>query len=130
MSFFKKVEARLKSLFSKLPSWDTTALATLKFAAPLLETVAALVEPQFAPAVDAIVAKLQNGFAVAAVTIDDAGPNANLTSVMGSINTNLSQLEGAAQIKDPATAAKLTAIVNTISGELAAIGSASVAVAA
>jgi hypothetical protein len=123
-TFFSKIAGWLKRAFTHLPAWETAAQSTLLYAAPLLETVIALVDPTVAPAVNAILDKLKVGFAALSVTIADAGPVVSLESIFASINGNLAELEAAAQIKDPATAQKLTAIVTTIIGEIEAIATA------
>lgn len=124
MSFFKKIESWVASIFKKAPSWETIAKSTILYVAPLLETIVALADPAAAPAVDAIVDKIKVGLAAASVTLSDAGPVPTLSTILASVNTNIGQLEAAAQIKDPATQAKLTATVNLISGEIQAILSA------
>lgn len=124
MTFFAKVEAKLKEFFTKAPTWESVAAETLKFAAPLTETIVGLVDPAAVPAVTALVTKIQTGLAAAAVTLEDAGASPTLASGLSAVTSNLSALEAAAQIKDPATAAKLTATVTTLTGEVGAILSA------
>jgi hypothetical protein len=121
MSFFSKVEAELKELFVKAPKWEATAAATLKFVAPLVETLLAFTDPAAAVVVDPLITKLQLAMATASVVLKDAGPVPTLQSSLTAITTNLTAIEAAAQIKDPATQAKFTAAVTVIGGEISAI---------
>ena len=121
MSFFAKVKAELKKLFTHAPGWEASAAATLTYVAPMVETVVALVDPAVAPVVDALIAKVQSAMAAAAVVIKDAGPVPTLITYLNAIQGDLAQVESAAGIKDAATAARLTALVGTITGEVEAI---------
>lgn len=119
--FFRKVEAELKKLFTRVPGWEASASATLTYVAPLVEAILLLANPEAAPAVVALVSKVQSAMAAAAVVVKDAGPVPTLTTYLQAVNHDLAQIEAAAQIKDPATAAKLTAMVSTITSEVNAI---------
>lgn len=121
VTFFEKVKAELKKLFAHAPGWEASAAATLTYVAPLVETIVTLVDPAVAPAVSAIIAKVESAMAAAAVVIKDAGSTPTLATYLNAINSDLSQVEQAAAIKDPATSAKLTAIVGTITAEVNAI---------
>jgi hypothetical protein len=121
MSFFTKVEAEFKELFTKAPTWEATAATTLKYVAPLVETLLAFVDPAAAVIVDPLITKLQGAMATASVLLRAAGPTPTLQSSLTAITTNLAAIEAAAQIKDPATQAKFTAAVTTIGAEISAI---------
>lgn len=120
-SFFAKVTAELKKLFTHAPGWEASAAATLTYVAPMVETVVALVDPAVAPVVDGVVVKVQSAMAAAAVVIKDAGPTPTLVTYLNAIQGDMAQVESAAGIKDPAAAAKLAALVGTITGEIGAI---------
>ncbi len=120
-SFFAKVKAELKKLFTHAPGWEASAAATLTYVAPMVETVVALVDPAVAPVVDGVIAKVQSAMAAAAVVIKDAGPKPTLVTYLNAIQSDLAQVESAAGIKDPVAAARLTALVGTITGEIQAI---------
>ena len=120
-SFFKKVELELKKLFVHAPGWEASAAATMTYIAPMVETLVALTDPAAAPVVNGLIAKVQSAMAAATVVIKDAGPTPTLNTYLNSILANLVQIEDAAQIKDPGTTAKLTALVGTITGEVQAI---------
>lgn len=121
VSFFARVKAELKKLFVHAPGWEASASATLTYVAPLVETVVVLVDPEAAPVVVALIQKIQSAMAAAAVVLKDAGPAPTLVTYLQAINTDLAQVQAAAGIKDPVTAAKLSATVATITGEVNAI---------
>ena len=121
LSFFGQVKAELKKLFTHVPGWEASAAATLTYVAPMVETAVTLADPAAAPVVNALISKVQSAMAAAAVVIKTAGPTPTLVTYLNAINSDIAQVEGAAQIKDPATAAKLTALVGTITGEVNAI---------
>lgn len=121
VSFFEKVKAELKKLFAHAPGWEASAAATLTYVAPMVETVVALADPEAEPAVTAIIGKVQSAMAAAAVVVKTAGPTPTLVTYLNAITNDMTQIESAACIKDPSTAAKLNALVGTISGEINAI---------
>lgn len=124
MTFFSKIEGWFSKVFSKAPSWQQTASATLTVAAPLLETIVTLSAGEGAgEEVGKIVAEVQSDMAAASALITSSGPTPTLNSVLGSITGNLGALLTAGHIKDPGTLEKVTSVVNTIVGEVEAITS-------
>ncbi len=121
VSFFGRVKAELKKLFLHAPGWEASAAATLTYVAPMVELAVTLADPAAAPIVNALIEKVQSAMAAAAVVIKAAGPTPTLVTYLNAINNDIAQVENAAQIKDPATAAKLAALVGTITGEVNAI---------
>ncbi len=121
LSFFAKVKAELKKLFTHAPGWEASAAATLTYVAPMVETVVALVDPAVLPMVNALIAKVQSAMAAAAVVIKNAGPRPTLITYLTAVKGDLAQVENVAGVKDPAAAAKLTAVVGMITGEIEAI---------
>lgn len=121
LSFFTRVRTELKRLFVHAPGWEASAAATLTYLAPMVETVVTLADPAAAPLVNALIERVQSAMAAAAVVIKDAGPSPTLVTYLNSVNSDLSQVMNATQVKDPATQAKITALVGTITGEVNAI---------
>lgn len=121
VSFFAKVKAELRKLFTNVPGWEASAAATMTYVAPLVETMVSLVEPEAAPAVNALVAKVQSALAAAAVVIKDAGSKPTLATYLNAVKADMAQVEAIAGVKDPVAAAKLAALVGTITGEVDAI---------
>ena len=120
LSFFARVAAELKKLFTHAPGWEASAAATLTYVAPMVEMVVTLVDPAVAPAVNALIGKVQSAMAAAAVVIKDAGPAPTLLTYLNAVKRDMAQVECLAQVTDPSTAAKLTALVATIMGEIEA----------
>ena len=121
LSFFAKVKAELKKLFTHAPGWEASAAATLTYVAPMVETMVALVDPAVVPLVNTLIAKVQSAMAAAAVVIKDAGPKSTLITYLNAVKSDVALVESAAGVKDPAAAAKLTALIGTITGEIEAI---------
>jgi hypothetical protein len=120
-SFYSAVKNEFTKLFKQAPSFDAAAAATITYVAPLVESIVTFVDPAVEPVVASIVAKVQSALAAAAVVIKSAGSTPTLLTYLNSINSDITQIEAAAQIKDAATADKLTAITGTITGEIDAI---------
>jgi hypothetical protein len=118
MSFFKEIEAEIKKLFGELPAWDVTASRVITVIAPLLETALLLTDPAAEAIVAPIVTEAQADLATASVIIKGAGPTPTLKSALNSFVTNLSAIETAANIKDPASQTKFTAAVTVINAEI------------
>ena len=121
LSFYARVKAELQKLFTHAPGWEASAAATLTYVAPLVETVVGLADPTAAPIVNGVIAKVQSAMAAAAVVIKDAGPTPTLVTYLKAVNSDLAEVASAAGIKDAATAAKLTGLLGTITGEVNAI---------
>ncbi len=127
VSFFSKVKAELKKLFTHAPGWEASAAATLTYVAPLVETIVVIVDPEAAPVVNLLIAKVQSAMAAAAVVVKEAGPAPTLVTYLNAINDDLAQVATAAGIKDAATTQKLTATIAAITAEVNAILSAATA---
>ena len=129
MSFFSKIEAAFKKVFGS-SKWEQTAETTLTLVAPLLETLLALTAgAPAATAVGVVIAKIQMGLATAAKlssdikagTVSSANGAQQLSAMLAAVQADLGTLLTATQIKDQTTQAKVTAIVDSISGEVQAI---------
>jgi hypothetical protein len=129
MSFFKSIESEFKKIFGST-TWEKTAETTLTLISPLLETAVALTtgEPA-AAALTAVIAKVQAALAAAVKVLSDVqAGKATSTSAVQTISTTLTAVQSdlqtlltAGQIKNPATQAKITAIMNTVVGEVQAV---------
>jgi hypothetical protein len=125
--FWYKVEDAFKKLFGST-TWEKTASSVLTYLAPLLETLVALTAGGPAAALaTGIVDTLQSDLATVAAVVNGANatPPANelaaVIQALESIETKLAALLTAAEIKNSTNAAKITAVVNTIVGEVEAI---------
>jgi hypothetical protein len=126
MTFFQKFEAEFKKLIGEAPAVEVKIAATLPVATKLLATVLTLIPATAAeaPAVTAIVGKIQTGLVASSVLIQGAVNDPTVPGILADVTSNLSSIEAAAQIKDPATLAKLNETVATITGEVGAIAAA------
>ena len=120
MSLFSEVEGFFKKFFSKAPSTTVVSLAVVNTIAPLAETVIALVDPALETVAAPIITEIQADLAVLSNTLKN-GSTSNVTTLVSAIQTNLSALLTAGHIKDPASVAKATGLVNLIKSELSVI---------
>jgi hypothetical protein len=121
------VETVFKKLFGST-SWEQTALAVITYVAPLLETIVALTAGGPAAAlVTAIITTVKADLATLAAVVNGATatPPANelaaAQQALSSIQANLPQILQLAEVKNSANKDKITAIVNTVIGEVEAI---------
>jgi len=121
MSFFSKLKAAIESMWKKAPAAEVALSSAVNFVVPFVEQLDALATPELAPIINPILDKVKTGLSALAVTIKGVGPVANVQSITTSITTNLTALEQAVQIKDPATATKINSIAALIGGEISAI---------
>lgn len=139
-TFFSSVEAELKKLFIST-SWEQKVQSTILYVAPILETIVSLVDPIAAPAVASVVRTIQSDLATVSTVVQNAQVQpgttamATVSSALSSISTNLQSLLTAAEVKNSAKAAQITATVTLLSGEVQAMisnlpGAASTAVIA
>jgi len=98
------------------PSWVNTVEADAQVAAPIAGSLVDIIDPALAPQVTLI----ENDFNALVKTLDTykTSPTAtNLQAVQAAfaaVNANVAQLESAAQIKNPASQAKVAAVVQLL----------------
>lgn len=125
-TFFSSVEAELKKLFIS-DSWEMKVQSTILYVAPILETIVSLVDPVAAPAVASVVRTIQSDLATVSTVVQNAQVQpgttamATVSSALSSISTNLQSLLTAAEVKNSAKAAQITAVVTLLSGEVQAM---------
>ena len=124
-SFFEKIGSWLKSHFSKLPAWEVQVSSAVNYLVPVVEELATLVVPELAPVLNPILDKIKTGLAALATTITDASPaaQANVKSILASLQTNATALEAAFNVSDPTMQAKITGTIQLLNGEFGAISS-------
>lgn len=120
-TFFKKLGSAIASMWKKAPAEAVAASSAINFVIPFVEELDTLVAPELAPILNPILDKVKTGLSALSVTIKGVGPVANVTTIAQSITSNLSALESAAQVKDPATAAKINSVAKLINGEVQAV---------
>ena len=99
-----------------VPAWVNTVEADARVAVPIAASLVTVIDPALAPAAAAV----QKGFAalVAALETYKATPTAtNLQAVdaaFTAVDSNVAQLEAAAQIKNPGAQQTVTSVVNLL----------------
>lgn len=127
----KTLFAHIKSFFTKLfgsTNWERVAVNTLAVVGPLLTTLVTLTAGAPAAAlVSKIVATAQSDLQTVSSLVTavqsgtSTGAAAQLQNLLAGVKANLSSLLTAADVKDPDTQAKVSAIVNTVIEEIDAI---------
>ena len=121
VTFFQEIDTWFRKTFTNT-TWAQKASVALNVVAPLVETVVALTAGEPAAAVIAkIVSEIQVDMGTASVLLQQAAATPTLTGSLTAIQANLSSLLADGHISDEKTVAEVTAIVDTISGEIAAI---------
>jgi hypothetical protein len=130
-SFIISADTWLKDHFKTVPSLEVRVSSALNKLVPYVESIdtevsLAIGQPEVALIVNPILEKIKVGFAAIAVTITDATTpegSANLGSILASVNANINDLESAAQVKDEASQAKITAAIAVLSADVNGIAS-------
>jgi hypothetical protein len=123
---FKKIGSFFNKLFNNAPSWSQKASTAITLVAPLTNTLVALADGEEAAAqATSIVHEVQSDLAAASSLLSEAHGTATapagLSSILQGVTDNLSALLAAGHIKNPNTVTKVTAVVNTIAGEISAV---------
>lgn len=123
---FNKIGSFFSKLFGSAPSWAQKASAAITYAAPLVKGILALTTgPEYSEEVGNIISEVQSDLALSSALVSSAHGSgsvpAGLRSALQSVNDNLDGLLAAGHIKDPATLAKVKAMVELIEGETTAI---------
>lgn len=117
-----KVEAAFVKLFQEEPKVEEAAVSTLNVIAPLVVAItAATGQEAEAAAIAAVVSVVKSDLAAVQVTLNQAGAgttNTTATSLLAAVNANLASLLSAGFIKNPATLAKVTTDIQSISSAL------------
>jgi hypothetical protein len=118
MSFFSRLKAALASMWKHAPAVTIAVASAVNNIVPLVELLDPLILGQYAAILNPILDKIKVGLSALKTTAVDAGlgngEKANLDQIVLSIQTNLSSLVAAAQIKDPALALRIQAIAAVV----------------
>jgi len=99
-----------------VPAWVNTVEADAQVAAPIAASLIDVIDPSLAP----LVSLIENGFSALVKTLDayKASPTPTnlqaVTAAFAAVNSNVAQLESAAQIKNAATATTVTEVVQLL----------------
>jgi soluble cytochrome b562 len=105
------------ALACAVPDWVTQAEQITETAVPIASAIIDIADPAVAPVVTIVV----QGFNALATTLDTFKASQTATNLqavqaaVAAVNTNVSQLESAAQIKNAGTASEITQIVSLVS---------------
>lgn len=120
MSFFKNLIHTIENMWKKAPAAEVAMASAINYIVPFVESLDALIIPEFAPILNPILDKVKVGLSAVKSTIQGATANGttSLPLIVASVNANLTALVSAAQIKDQALAAKIEAVAALVTGEL------------
>lgn len=128
ITFFEKIGGVFKKLFGSSATWEQTALATIKYVAPLVETLVSLTA---GPAVGTVVANVINEVKADLATLYTiaqqgavvAGTSTATTAInaLTSINDNMAALLADSGVKNSAKVADIEATANLVTGETNAL---------
>ena len=120
--FFFNLMHEAETLFhDNAPAWVNGANAVLQIGIPFVQEAIDLDDPALAPVVDPVLGRLKIGMATLSLMAKQGGTHPTLLSTVQGLQTNLAQLEAAANIADPATKAKIAANVDLLASELQAL---------
>lgn len=110
-----------QKLFNAAPQIEKVADAAISYAAPALQIILGMLNPEAAAAAGPIIAEVQKDLHVASGLIYDFGASPNAVSILNGVTTNLNDLLNAGHIKDTNAQNKVTLVVNTISSLVTAL---------
>jgi hypothetical protein len=116
LSLIAIIAGALMVVACTMPAWVNTVESDAEVAAPIAASLIDVIDPALAP----LVTGIETGFTALANTLDTykASPTAtNLQAVQSAfeaVDSNVTQLESAAQIKNATTQATVTAVVQLL----------------
>ena len=121
LSFWQRLKAKAAELFHVLPKWEVVASDALKVAAPITEEILAVEDPALEPIIAPIITTIQTKLATAGVLIDGLEKSTSLTSALSDVQANITTMLGLAEVKNSASALKITAQLSLLSSVVASI---------
>lgn len=113
VSLFSDIKALFAKIEKKEPAVATVAEQTLNSVSIVIESVLDVSGQEAeATAIAEAVAIAESSLKAVTAVVTAAGPTATVSSALSAVVANLEGLLTAGQIKDPATLAKVTALVN------------------
>jgi hypothetical protein len=114
-SFAAWAEKELQKLEGAAPTIEKIADTVLTYVGPALQTVVTLEAGSAAGAqVAKVIGTVQSDLTAASGLITDFGAIPSVTSILGSVATNLSALLTAIEVKNPTTVATITKVVGEV----------------
>src|ERR1017187_7955264 len=111
LSLIAVIAGTLMVVACTIPAWVNTVESDAEVAVPIAASLIAVIDPALAP----LVTGIESGFTALTRTLDTykASPTATnlqaVQSAFAAVDSNVAQLESAAQIKNTATQATVTA---------------------
>lgn len=118
LSFFTRMKLDFEKLWKHIPQDEATALTTVNYLAPLVLTVIACADAPLLPVIAPIITEVQQALTAVAVVLRAGGPQTTVASFLDSIKANLASLLQAGEVKNSASAAKITGIVTEVITEV------------
>ena len=113
MSLWSDIKSIFEKVEKKEPAVADVAEQTLDSVSVVVESVLDLTGQEAeASAIARVVVIAQSALKAVTAVVSAAGPTATVSSTLSAVVANLEGLLTAGQIKDPATLAKVTALVN------------------
>ena len=116
LSLIAIIAGALMVVACTMPAWVNTVESDAEVAVPIAASLIAVIDPALAP----LVTGIESGFTALTRTLDTykASPTATnlqaVQSAFAAVDSNVAQLETAAQIKNTATQATVTAVVQLL----------------
>lgn len=120
-SFFERLKANLASMWHKAPAIEVALASAVNNVVPIVEKLDVLILGPEALVLNPILDKLKVGLSALKDTIQSADSDANLTTIVGAVQSHLGELVSAAQVKNPDLAAKIKEVTDIVSAEVKAI---------
>jgi hypothetical protein len=118
MSFLSKLKSAVSTMWKKAPAEVVALASAVNNLVPTVEKLDTIILGPEALVLNPILDKIKVGLSAMKTTIQDAGTNPNLTSIVGSVQQHLGDLVSAAQIKNPELATKIKEVTDIVSAEV------------
>ena len=128
-SFFERLLAGVESMWHKAPAIEVALASAVNNLVPVVEKLDVIVLGPEALILNPILDKVKVGLSALKDTIQSAGSNANLNSIVGAVQSHLGELVAAAQVKNTELAAKIKEVTDVVSVEVKGIYAGASAVA-
>jgi len=115
VSWFKKVENFFATVLKKTPSFAQRAQTFLPYAAAVLQTVLAFADPALATILAPFISKAEADLGTISAVVEDGTPAAGSSAVttletaLNSLKTNAASVLSLAEVKNSASATKISA---------------------
>ena len=120
-SFFERLLDGIHSMWHKLPAMEVALASAVNNLVPAVEKLDVIILGPEALILNPILDKIKVGLSALKDTIQSAGDKTNLSAIASAVQSHLSELLSAAQVKNPELAAKIKEVTDVVSAEVAGI---------